>query len=145
MTEAALYTDGASFGNPGPSGVGVVLEIGDDVIEHSEDIGWGTNNEAEYRALIAGLQLALEHGVDVLHVRQDSQLVVRQVTGEYKIKKKELQRLAMQARALIDRFDSVKFEHVLRDLNERADALSKAGAEMAKARGVEPPDDGLFT
>jgi ribonuclease HI len=145
VTEASLYTDGASFGNPGPSGIGVVLEVGDEIIEHAEDIGWGTNNEAEYRALIAGLRLALEHGVDVLHVRQDSQLVVRQVTGEYKIKKKELQRLAMQARSLIDRFASVKFEHVLRDLNERADALSKAGAEKAKARGVEPPDETLFS
>jgi ribonuclease HI/probable phosphoglycerate mutase len=145
LTEGALYCDGASFGNPGPSGIGVVLEIGDEVVEHSEDIGWGTNNEAEYRALITGLRMALDRGVDVLHVRADSQLIVRQVTGEYKIKKKELQRLALQARSLVERFASVKFEHVLRDLNERADALSKAGAEHAKARGVEPPDDGLIS
>ena len=134
MVEADLHTDGAAFGNPGPSGIGVVLRIGDDVVEQSEDIGWGTNNEAEYRALIAGLRLALDHGVDVLHVRADSQLVVRQITGEYKIKKKELQMLAMEARALIAKFTSVKFEHVLRDFNTRADALSKAGAEHAKAR-----------
>jgi len=59
---------------------------------------------------------------------------VRQVTGEYKIKKKELQRLAIEARALIEKFGSVRFEHVLRDLNARADALSKAGAEHAKSR-----------
>ena len=134
MKEATLYCDGASFGNPGPSGIGVVLEIGDDIVEHSEDIGYGTNNEAEYRALITGLRMALDRGVETLHVRADSQLVVRQVTGEYKIKKKELQRLAMEARALIDRFSSVRFEHVMRGLNERADALSKAGAEHAKAR-----------
>ena len=133
-SEANLHVDGASFGNPGPSGIGVVLQIGDEIVEHSEDIGYGTNNEAEYRALITGLRMALERGVDTLHVRADSQLVVRQVTGEYKIKKKELQRLAMEARALIDRFGSVSFEHVLRDLNERADALSKAGAERAKLR-----------
>jgi ribonuclease HI len=129
-----IYVDGASFGNPGPSGIGVVLRIGDEIVEHSEDIGYGTNNEAEYRALITGLRMALEHGVDTLHVRADSQLIVRQVTGEYKIKKKELQRLAIEARSLIERFGSVRFEHVLRDLNARADALSKAGAEQAKAR-----------
>ena len=134
MIEADLHVDGASFGNPGPSGIGVVLRIGDEIIDLSEDIGWGTNNEAEYRALIAGLRLALDHGVDTLHVRADSQLIVRQVTGEYKIKKKELQRLAIEARALIEKFSSVRFEHVLRDLNERADALSKAGAEQAKNR-----------
>lgn len=134
LKEAELYVDGASFGNPGPSGIGVVLRIGDEIVERSEDIGWGTNNEAEYRALITGLRLALDHSVDTLHVRADSQLIVRQVTGEYKIKKKELQRLAMEARALIDKFGSVRFEHVLRDLNERADALSKAGAEQAKSR-----------
>jgi ribonuclease HI len=134
VTEASLHVDGASFGNPGPSGIGVVLQIGDEIVEHSEDVGFGTNNEAEYRALITGLRMALEHGVDTLHVRADSQLVVRQVTGEYKIKKKELQRLAIEARALIERFESVRFEHVLRDLNDRADALSKAGAERAKLR-----------
>ena len=134
MTEGVLYTDGASFGNPGPSGIGVVIEAPDGVIEHSEDIGYGTNNRAEYMALITGLRLALEHGVDVLHVRADSQLVVRQVTGEYKIKNKDLQLLAIEARGLIDKFSSVKFEHVLRHRNERADALSKAGAEEAKRR-----------
>jgi ribonuclease HI len=134
VTEASLHVDGASFGNPGPSGIGVVLQIGDEIVEHSEDVGFGTNNEAEYRALITGLRMALEHGVDTLHVRADSQLVVRQITGEYKIKKKELQRLAIEARALIERFESVRFEHVLRDLNDRADALSKAGAERAKLR-----------
>lgn len=134
MSEAELYVDGASFGNPGPSGIGVVLKIGDNIVERSEDIGWGTNNEAEYRALITGLREALDHGVDTLHVRADSQLIVRQVTGQYKIKKKELQRLAIEARALIEQFGSVRFEHVLRDLNERADALSKAGAERAKNR-----------
>ncbi len=134
MTEASLYVDGASFGNPGPSGIGVVLAIGDEIVEHSEDIGYGTNNEAEYRALITGLRMALDRGVETLHVRADSQLVVRQVTGEYKIKKKELQMLAIEARALIEKFGSVRFEHVLRDLNARADALSKAGAERAKLR-----------
>ena len=134
MTEGVLHTDGASFGNPGPSGIGVVLETPNGNVEYSEDIGYGTNNRAEYMALIAGLRLALDHGVDTLHVRADSQLVVRQVTGEYKIKNKDLQQLAIKARSLIDRFESVKFEHVLRHHNERADALSKAGAEEAKRR-----------
>jgi len=134
VTEAALYVDGASFGNPGPSGIGFVLAIGDEVVEGSEDIGWGTNNQAEYRALIRGLREALDHSVDTLHVRGDSQLIVKQVTGEYKVKQPELRKLLIEARSLVEKFKSVRFEHVLRGFNERADALAKAGAEQAKSR-----------
>lgn len=134
MSEGELYVDGASFSNPGPSGIGVVLKVGDDIVELSEDIGYGTNNQAEYRALIEGLRLALEHGVDTLHVRGDSQLIVKQVTGEYKVKQPQLRTLLIEARGLVDKFKSVKFEHVLRGFNERADALAKAGAEKAKLR-----------
>jgi ribonuclease HI len=134
VTEGALYFDGACFGNPGFCGAGVVLQIGDEIIERSEDLGWGTNNQAEYRALILGLREALDHSVDVLHVTGDSQLIVKQVTGEYKVKQPQLRSLVIEARALIDKFESAKFEHVLRGFNERADALAKAGAEKAKQR-----------
>lgn len=143
-TEAILHVDGASFDNPGPSGIGLVLEIGDDVIERSEDAGYGTNNQAEYRALLEGLGEALQHGVEVLTVRSDSQLLVRQMQGEYKVKAKGLAGLKAEADALCARFNKVRFEHVPREMNERADELAKMGAEAAKARGVKAPQRELL-
>ncbi len=143
--EAVLYVDGASFGNPGPSGIGVVLvEDGDAVLTRSEDVGYGTNNQAEYRALLRGLSEALERGITRLLVRSDSQLLVRQMLGEYKVKSKALQALRREAEALKQRFDDIAFEHVRRDYNEVADELAKQGAEAAKARGVTGPRLQLF-
>ena len=137
---AVLYVDGASFGNPGPSGIGVVLtKDGKVVVQRSEDIGWGTNNQAEYRALLAGLTEAIERGIDSLLVRSDSQLLVRQVTGEYKVKNAKLKPLMGEVLALLERLEQVSIEHVRRELNELADELAKAGAEAAQARGVRPP------
>jgi ribonuclease HI len=144
-TEGVLYVDGASFGNPGPSGIGIVLVAGDDtLLERSEDIGYGTNNQAEYRALLRGLELALERGIRKLHVRSDSQLLVRQMTGQYKVKSKPLLGLRREAEALVRRFDEIAFEDVRREFNEIADELAKAGAEAAKARGVTGPQQELF-
>jgi ribonuclease HI/probable phosphoglycerate mutase len=143
--EAVLYVDGASFGNPGPSGIGVVLvEDGDTVLTRSEDIGYGTNNQAEYRALLRGLNEAIERGVTRLLVRSDSQLLVRQMLGEYKVKSKALQALRREAEALKQRFEQIGFEHVGRDYNEIADELAKQGAEAAQARGVTGPKLQLF-
>ncbi|MGH2757976.1 MAG: ribonuclease HI family protein [Actinomycetota bacterium] len=140
-----LYVDGASFGNPGPSGTGVVLQVGDEVIvERSEDAGYGTNNQAEYRALLEGLAEAVQRGIRKLLVRSDSQLLVRQMTGEYKLKAKGLRGLKAEADALLERFDQVRFEHVPRERNALADELAKAGAEAAKARGVRPPQGEMF-
>jgi ribonuclease HI len=141
--QAELYVDGASFGNPGPSGIGVVLIVdGETIVARSEDTGYGTNNEAEYRALLEGMNEALQRGITHLHVRSDSQLLVRQMLGEYKVKAKGLIPFRMEAEPLRNKFDDVRFEHVRRELNSTADALAKAGSEAAKARGVEPP--GLF-
>lgn len=140
--EAVLHVDGASFGNPGPSGIGFVLRVDDDTIERSEDAGYGTNNQAEYRALLAGLTEAHARGVRRLIVRSDSQLLVRQMSGDYKVKKAGLRLLKAEADALVERFERVRFEHVPRERNARADDLAKAGAELAKLRGVrgaEPP------
>jgi probable phosphoglycerate mutase len=141
--EAVLHVDGASFGNPGPSGIGfVLLSDGDTLAEVSEDIGWGTNNRAEYRGLIAGLEAARDHGISELAVRSDSQLLVRQMSGEYKVKDKGLRLLKAEASALAEKFDKIRYEYVPRERNDRADTLAKAGAEEAKARGVrgaEPP------
>ena len=143
--DAVLYVDGASFGNPGPSGIGVVLvEDGDAVLTRSEDIGYGTNNQAEYRALLRGLAEALERGITRLLVRSDSQLLVRQMLGEYKVKSKGLLALRREAEALKQRFDEVAFEHVRREYNEVADELAKQGAEAAQARGVTGPRLQLF-
>lgn len=145
MTRAVLYVDGASFGNPGPSGAGIVLEMdGTVVVERSEDLGFGTNNQAEYRALLEGLGEALQRGVRDLRVVSDSQLLVRQMQGEYKIKASGLKGLKAEADALCSRFDDVRFEHTLREGNEKADELAKLGAEAAKARGVRPPQREIF-
>lgn len=132
-----LYVDGASFGNPGPSGIGVVLITdGEVVVKRSEDIGYGTNNQAEYRALLKGLREAIDRGISELTVRSDSQLLVRQMTGEYKVKAKALVGLRMEAEELRRKFKKISFEHVRREFNELADELAKLGAEAAEARGV---------
>lgn len=145
MTSGVLYVDGASFGNPGPSGTGVVLQVDDQIIvQRSEDAGYGTNNQAEYRALLEGLSEAVQRGIRKLLVRSDSQLLVRQMTGEYKLKAKGLRALKAEADALCERFDEVRFEHVRREGNALADELAKAGAEAAKARGVRPPQAEIF-
>ena len=139
---AELYVDGASFNNPGPSGIGVVLVVDDEVVvKRAEDVGYGTNNQAEYRALLEGLGEALQRGIRRLVVRSDSQLLVRQMTGEYKVKSKQLLPLRMEAEALRQKFDEVRFEHVRREFNELADELAKLGAEAAKARGVRAPEE----
>lgn len=145
MTAAVLCVDGASFGNPGPSGTGIVLTVdGETVVERSEDTGYGTNNQAEYRALIEGLGEAVQRGIRKLVVRSDSQLLVRQMLGEYKIKAKGLKGLKAEADALRERIDEVRFEHVPRERNARADELAKLGAEAAKARGVKPAQGEIF-
>jgi ribonuclease HI len=142
---AELYVDGASFGNPGPSGIGIVLVVDDEIlVKRSEDVGYGTNNQAEYRALLEGLGEAVQRGIRRLVVRSDSQLLVRQMLGEYKVKSKQLLPLRVEAEALSKRFDEVRFEHVRRQFNEIADELAKLGAEAAKARGVRPPQQEIF-
>ena len=142
MIEGLLYIDGAAFGNPGPSGIGIVLIVdGETVVTRSEDIGYGTNNRAEYTALLEGLRTARDRGVTDLVVRSDSQLLVRQMLGEYKVKNKGLVPLRIEAQSLARGFNHVTYEHVPRELNEEADALSKMGAEEAKLRGVTGPRD----
>jgi len=132
MTDAhVLYADGASRGNPGPAAVGAVLYApgGEVVAEVSEAIGETTNNVAEYRALIAGLQAALDLGVDRIRVRLDSLLLVRQVRGEYRVKAPGLQPLHRRVRALESRFAAFAIEHVRRELNTVADGLANAALD----------------
>ena len=134
---AVLYTDGGARGNPGPAGIGVVLEDsqGGVVAEIAEGIGYATNNVAEYRALITGLELALEHGCTELEVRIDSQLVAMQVQGLWKIKSDGLRPLAVRARSLLDRFAKVSITQVPRLENARADRLANVGMDTVPWEG----------
>ena len=138
---ARLHTDGGARGNPGPAGIGVVLtdEQGNVLDERYEGIGSTTNNVAEYRALIAGLELALERGVTELEVALDSALVVAQVNGEWKIRNDRLRSLAVRARSLLGRFEKATIVHVKRELNADADRLANKG--MDESEVAEGDDD----
>jgi ribonuclease HI len=132
--KARLHTDGGARGNPGPAGIGAVLidQSGDVVAEVAEGIGIATNNVAEYKALIAGLELALAKGVTHLEVFMDSELVVSQMKGEWKIKNKGLQPLALKASSLLNRFESSTLAHVPREANADADKLANQGMDAAE-------------
>lgn len=122
---AVASIDGGSRGNPGPAGYGVRIERDDgSVVELKGSIGICTNNVAEYRGLLAALSWALEHGVRRLHVRSDSELLVKQMRGEYRVKHAGLQPLFADARDIIRRIGHVTFEHVRRELNVEADRLA---------------------
>jgi ribonuclease H / adenosylcobalamin/alpha-ribazole phosphatase len=123
--KATLWTDGGARGNPGPAAFGYVLEAenGTVLAAHGEAIGTATNNVAEYRALIAGLDKAAEVGVDELEVVSDSELLVKQMRGEYKVKSETLRELFEQASDLANRLASVRYTAVRREHNELADRL----------------------
>ena len=128
-----LYTDGGARGNPGPAGIGAVLltAAGDVVEELGDFIGKATNNVAEYQALLAGLELALDRGVQRLDVFLDSELVVRQVNGQYKVKDAGLKPLHAQACLLLSRFPEVDVKHVRREQNAEADRLVNEAIDAA--------------
>lgn len=123
--KARLSTDGGARGNPGPAAFGYVLEAEDGTVlaAHGETIGVATNNVAEYRALIAGLEKAVEVGVDQLEVVSDSELLVKQMKGEYRVKNENLRSLAMQASRLARQVGRVRWTSVRREHNELADRL----------------------
>ncbi|HET6477041.1 MAG TPA: Nif3-like dinuclear metal center hexameric protein [Thermoleophilia bacterium] len=128
-----LYTDGGARGNPGPAGIGArLLTAAGDVVEELADfIGRATNNVAEYQALLAGLEIALDRGVERLDVFLDSELVVRQVNGQYKVKDAGLKPLHRQACLLLSRFHEVDVKHVRREQNAAADALVNQAIDAA--------------
>ena len=123
--KARLSTDGGSRGNPGPAAYGYVLESEDGHVldAHGEAIGTATNNVAEYRGLIAGLESALKRGVDEVEVVSDSELLVKQMLGEYKVKNETLRTLQQEAAELAARFDQITYTAVRREHNELADSL----------------------
>ena len=123
--KALLYTDGGARGNPGPAAFGYVLEAEDGTVlaSHGERIGVATNNVAEYRALIAGLRRAAELHVPRIEVVSDSELLVKQMRGEYRVKNEELRRLSLEAKRLERELAKVEYRHVRRAQNELADRL----------------------
>jgi ribonuclease HI len=134
-----LRCDGGARGNPGPAAYGFVLvdPAGREVAAHGEFIGNATNNVAEYRALIAGLDAAADQGVPALEVVMDSELVVRQMTGQYRVKNEGLKPLHAQARRSAARLPLVTYASVRRDFNARADAL--VNEALDRVLGPESP------
>src|SRR5438045_8338749 len=125
LLKARLFTDGGARGNPGPAAFAYVLEAEDGGVlaAHGEAIGVATNNVAEYRALVAGLEKAAELGVDELEVVSDSELLVKQMRGEYRVKNEALRELAQRAAAAARRVGRVTYTAVRREHNELADRL----------------------
>jgi len=131
-----IWIDGGARGNPGPAGYGVHIEDagGNVLAELHGALGRATNNVAEYHGLLAALEWAIANGHRDVHVRADSELLVRQMRGEYKIKHEGLKPLAARARLLIMELGgNVAFEHVRREFNKDADRLSNLGMDEAEA------------
>ena len=128
-----LFFDGACRANPGPMAIGaMLLENGKKVKELSKKIGRGTNNIAEWCALIEGLKLALSHGCRELEVRGDSQLVIRQISGRYRVKSENLIPLFNEARKLCENFEKLSFKWVEREENSYTDSLSNRALDLNK-------------
>jgi ribonuclease HI len=136
VEELLLYCDGGSRGNPGPSAIGaVVFDASADpptlVAEVSECIGVTTNNVAEYRALIAGLEAVAHLRARIIHVRADSLLVIKQLRGEWRVKHANIKPLHAEARALLVEYEVVDLQHVPREENTEADALVNQALDAA--------------
>jgi ribonuclease HI len=131
--KAKLSTDGGARGNPGPAAYGYVLEAEDGTVldARGETIGVATNNVAEYRALIAGLEKAVELGIDELEVVSDSELLVKQMQGEYRVKNEALRELNDEANFLERKLGRVRYRAVLREHNELADKLVNEALDRA--------------
>src|SRR5215831_17852623 len=134
------YTDGGARGNPGPSGYGVVIkdESGRRVAALSEYLGHQTNNFAEYQGLIAALEYTLEHGPKAVKVISDSELLVRQIKGIYKVKNPTMQDLHARAKELIAQLEWFSIGHALREHNQEADRLANDAMDKGMGRSVKP-------
>ncbi|WP_306059494.1 ribonuclease HI [Natronococcus wangiae] len=128
---AHVYFDGASRGNPGPAAIGWVIVTGDGIVaEGSKRIGRATNNQAEYTALITALEAARDYGYGEVHVRGDSELIVKQVRGEYDTHNPELRERRVTALELLSSFDEWTLEYVPREVNDRADGLANEALDQ---------------
>lgn len=136
-----INTDGGARGNPGPAGIGVVIadEKGKIISQHKQYIGEATNNVAEYKALLLALEESLKLGAGQLFINMDSELIVRQMQGRYKIKEPSLKLLAAEALKLIKHFKNVAFSHVPREKNKQADKLVNQAIDEHQTFTPHPP------
>ncbi|MBA4394541.1 MAG: ribonuclease H [Desulfobacca sp.] len=132
-----LYTDGASKGNPGPAGAGWMLvnDQDSDLVKDSKFLGEATNNEAEYQALILGLQNAQSLGIREIKIYMDSELLVRQLTGLYRVKNPRLMIYYQQVRDLLKKFSNYAINHIPREQNREADAMANEAIRKQKGSG----------
>lgn len=136
-----IHIDGGSRGNPGPAGYGfIVLRDGQPPLRGNGRLGHATNNVAEYTGLIRGLEKALELGLSDVLVRSDSELLVRQMNGEYRVKNEQLQELFAQAKALARQIGSVRFAHVYREQNAEADRLANLAMDGELVESFDPTE-----
>jgi|WetSurMetagenome_2_1015567.scaffolds.fasta_scaffold263584_1 ribonuclease HI len=134
VARAILHTDGASRGNPGPSAIAAVMYLptGEELASVAKKIGRATNNVAEYRAVVEGMKLARSLGVGELVVRMDSELVMKQLTGAYRIRSADLEPLAREVAAEARHFAKCSFEHVKRGENREADRLANEALDRVE-------------
>ena len=125
MGKLTVNVDGGARGNPGPAAIGVVVRNGDGAVveQVGETIGQATNNVAEYRALLRGIELAAAHGADEVELIGDSELIVRQIEGRYKVKHADMKELHAKAKKMLAGFDNWEIRHVKRAQNADADKL----------------------
>ena len=134
---ASANIDGGSRGNPGPAGYGVRIEREDgSIVELKEALPLATNNVAEYSGLLGALRWAESNGITRLHIRSDSELLVKQMKGQYRVKNQGLQPLSEEAVSLARKVGRVTFEHVRREFNKDADRLANEAMDEAAAGGV---------
>ena len=129
--KATLHTDGGARGNPGPAGIGAVLVIDGEKKFYKKYIGKTTNNQAEYQALVLGLEKAKEAGAQEVECFLDSELVVKQLNREYKVKDKELAVQFVRVWNLAQQFKLVKFTHIFRESNKEADKMVNEAIDEA--------------
>lgn len=137
MQHLVIRTDGGARGNPGPAGIGVVIEDGKGTVleEHAKFLGHTTNNQAEYQAVILGLQRAVALGAASVEVVADSELMVKQANGEYRVKNPELAKRYMELKNLEMQLGRrVKYRHVRREFNKHADALSNKAMDQGMGK-----------
>jgi len=134
------HSDGGARGNPGPAGFGVVIydESDKKIATLSQYLGHQTNNFAEYQGLIAALEYAIDHGYKALKVVSDSELLVRQIKGIYKVKNQALKDLHARAKDLIAKLDWFSIEHALREHNKEADRLANEAMDQGMGRKTSP-------
>ncbi len=129
-----IYTDGASRGNPGPASIGVYITDLDGHVctEFGETLGHQTNNFAEYMAVVKGLQIAFDNQVSEVILKSDSQLLIRQLLGAYRVKKATLIPLFKKCKQLLSQFESFQLEHISRNLNQEADRLANQALDHSE-------------